>query len=166
MGPDDDVDVPGCHVFENGLGLFRRLETGEQGDASRERGEPFREVVVMLVGQQGCGHEHGDLSIGLHGFEGRPHGHFCFTVPDVAADQSVHRFAGLHVAGNVLDRFELIRRLFIFERGFEFVVHRAVESIGIARDEFAVGIEVDQLMGHLLDVLFDARGRFGPIGAA
>ena len=120
----------------------------------------------MLVGQQSGGDEHRHLTVIFHGLEGRPHGHFRFSVPDVAAHQSVHRFAGLHVVRNVFDRFELIRRFFVLKRGLELVVHRAVESIGVACHEFTVGIEVDQLVGHLLDVLLHARGRFGPTGAA
>ena len=120
----------------------------------------------MLVSQQGCGDEHRHLTIIFHGLEGRPHGYFRFSVSDVAADQAVHRFAGFHVVGNVFDRFELIRRFFILKRSLELVVHRAVVSIGMARHEFTVRIEVNQLVGHFLDVLFHARGRFGPIGAA
>ena len=166
VGSDHHVDVAGRHVFKNGFGLLRRLEPGEQGHASREGREPFREVVEMLVGQQGRGDEHRHLAIGFHCLEGRPHGHFRFSVPDVAAHQSVHRFTGLHVVRNIFDRFELIRRFLILKRGFELVVHRAVESIGMACHEFAIGIQIDQLVGHLLDVLLHARGRFGPIGAA
>ena len=48
---DHHVDAAGCHVFENGFGILRRLKSGEQGHASRERREPFREIVVMLVSQ-------------------------------------------------------------------------------------------------------------------
>ena len=36
----------------------------------------------------------------------------------------------------------------------------------MARHELTVGIEVNQLVGHLLNVLLHTRGRFGPIGAA
>jgi hypothetical protein len=38
---DHHVGVSCCHVFENGFGLLRRLESGEQGHASRKRREPF-----------------------------------------------------------------------------------------------------------------------------
>ncbi len=84
----------------------------------------------MLMGQQGGWHQNGHLPVVFHRLEGRPHRHFRFAVADVAADQSVHRFTGLHVVGDVLDRFELIRRFFVFERRLELVVQRAVESIG------------------------------------
>ena len=120
----------------------------------------------MLMGQQGCGDEHRHLAIGFHGFEGCPHSHFRFPVPDVAADQSVHRFAGLHVVRNVLDRFELIVCFFVLEGRFKLVIHGAVESIGMACHELTVRVQIDQLVGHFLDVLLHTRGGFGPIGAA
>jgi hypothetical protein len=120
----------------------------------------------MLVSQQGCGDEHRHLAIIFYGLEGCSHSHFRFSIPDVAADQAVHWLSGLHVVRNVFDRFELIRRFFVLKRSLELVVHRAVESIGMACHKLAVGIEVNQLVGHLLDVFLHARGRFGPTGAA
>ena len=77
-------------------------------NANGKRAEPLREIVVMLLGQQ-CGrHQHGDLTIVLDRFEGRPHGDLGLAVPDIAAHQAIHRLRGLQIALNVLDGFDLI----------------------------------------------------------
>ena len=166
MGADHDVDGARCDLLQNRLGFLRRLEPREQRHARRKRREPLGEIVVVLVRQQRGRNEHRHLAVVLHGFEGRPHGDLGFAVPHVAADEPVHRLARLHVVGDVFDGFQLIGRFLVFEGGFELVVHRAVVSIGVALDELAVGIEVDQFLRHLLDVLLHPRGRFGPARAA
>ena len=114
------------------FGFFRRLKSGEQGDAGRKRRKPFGKVIIMLMRQERRGDEHRHLAIIFHSFKCRPHGHLRLAVAHVAADQPVHRFAGFHVARDILDRFQLIRRFFILKGGFEFVIQGAVEPIGSA----------------------------------
>ncbi len=46
------------------------------------------------------------------------------------------------------------------------MVERAARAIGVPLHQLAIGVELDQLLSHLLDVLFDPRRRLGPGGAA
>ena len=61
-------------------------------------------VLVVLLGQQGGRHQHGDLPAGLDGDEGGAHGDLGFAETDVAADHAVHRLVGAHVLEHRLDR--------------------------------------------------------------
>ena len=90
-------------------GLGGREEPGQHLDPHRIAGEAVGERLVVLLGQQRGGHEHGDLVAVLHRLERGPHGDLGLAEPDVAADQAVHGRARLHVGLHVLDGRELVR---------------------------------------------------------
>ena len=118
------------------------------------------------MGQESGRDQHRHLAVMLHGFEGRAHGHFRLSVSDVSADQPVHGFGRLHVAADVLDGPELIGCFFVLKGRFEFVIQSRHCAIRIPFHQLAVCIEVDQFLGHLLNIFFHPRGSFGPTGAA
>jgi hypothetical protein len=49
-------------------------------------GEAVREVLIVLLGQQGRRHQHRCLLAGGHGYEGRKHAHLRLAEAHVAAD--------------------------------------------------------------------------------
>ena len=162
MRADDDIDVAIRHVLQQDFRFFRGLKAGQHADANGERAEPLREIVVMLLGQQ-CGrHQHGDLTIVLDRFEGRPHGDLGLAVPDIAAHQSIHRLRGLQIALNVLDGFDLIGRFLILECRFKGMGQGRIFAILAALNDFAIGIQFHQLVGHLFNAFFNFRGRPSP----
>ena len=165
MGADDDVDGARRHLLQNRLGFFRRLKSRQQRHARRKWRKALGKIIVMLMRQQRGRDQHRHLAVVLHRFECGPHGHLGLAVPHVAADQPVHRLARFHVAGDVLDRFQLIGRFLVFEGGFELVIQRAVVAIGVPLGQLAVGIEIDQFLRHLLDVFLHPRRRPGPARA-
>ena len=73
------------------------FEAADGLDDERVVGHAFAEGVVVLLGEDGGGHEDGDLIAVLDGFEGGAHGDFGFAVADVAAEEAVHRPGRVHV---------------------------------------------------------------------
>ena len=61
--------------------------------------------------------------------------------PYVSTDQAVHRAVVLHVDLDVGRRFHLVRRVFIDEAGFQFVLHEAVRAVSKAFFLLAFGVE-------------------------
>ncbi len=59
--PNQDVDFPGFHVFENLLLLFLRAEAAEHFDADRKSRETAFECLKMLESENGGRCEHGNL---------------------------------------------------------------------------------------------------------
>jgi hypothetical protein len=120
----------------------------------------------VLLGQQGGGDQDRHLAVVFHCLERSAHGDLGLPVPDVTADQTVHRLAGFHVALDVLDGAELVRRLFVLEGCFELVRQRAVRPVPGSMDDLSVGIEVHQFLRHFFDALFDAGRGASPTGPA
>ena len=77
--------------------LLRRHEPREQPDLERERREALAERLVVLGGEHGRRHEHGDLPAVLGRLERRPQRHLGLAVADVADHEAVHRPDPLHV---------------------------------------------------------------------
>ena len=74
----------------------------------------------MLLRQQGCGYEYGNLFTILHGFEGRPNSDLRFTKADVPGDQAIHGDFLLHIRLNLVNSGELVGSLIIRKRFLKF----------------------------------------------
>ena len=137
-------------VLDLGLGP----EPVDDLDRERELGHPRREAAVVLLGQDGRRHEHGDLLAGVDRLERGADGDLGLAVADVAADQAVHRPGLGHVALDRLDGRELVGRLLVGEGGLELGHPVAVLGrVGDARLAGARGLDVDQLGGEVDDGL-------------
>src|SRR5207253_2818305 len=75
--------------------------------------------------------------------------HLGLPVPDVAGDQPVHRTARFEVALDLLDRAELVRRLLEAESGLELALPGGVRRARVPVRDGALGVEAQQLFGHL-----------------
>ena len=109
----------------------RRAKAREQIDAHGIIGHALAEIIVMLLRENGRGHEDGDL-FPLHDrFERGANGHFSFAVTDVAADQPVHRLGRFHVFFGRDDGPHLVGRFFVDETSFR---TRAANGVVGGRD--------------------------------
>jgi len=124
------------------------------------------EGLEVLEGEDGGGGEDGDLARILHGLEGGAHGDLGLAVADVAAEEAVHGLGGLHVALDVCDGGELVVGLCEIEGLVELALEGGVWRKGEAFGGFAGGVELEQLVGHVLHGLLDAGFGFGPLGVA
>ena len=153
VGADDDVHLARRQFGQHPFFLFLGAKAGDGLDFERPFGEAVQEVLVMLLGQQGGGHQHGDLAAVVHGGEGGAHGHLGLAEADVAADHPVHGFAGGHVLEHLADGGGLIRGLLEGKAIGEGQVLRFVDAHGVARFGLAAGVQFQQFGGHVAQLL-------------
>ena len=149
VGADEDVDLPGGQLRHHLFLLLRRAEPGEQIDRHWEGSEPRGESLVVLVGQHRRRGEYRDLFAIHDRLEGGPHRHFRLSVANVSAQEAIHRRRLLHVALGVGDGGCLIGRQLVWESGFKLVLPGRVSTKGVAGDELALRIELEQLFRHV-----------------
>ena len=94
----------------------------------------------MLLCQDGGGNQHGHLTMILDRLKRRPHRHFGFSIPHVAAHQPIHGFRKGEVLENILNGLQLIRGFFVIKGRVEFMRQRRVRLIGASGDKFPVGV--------------------------
>ena len=116
--------------------------TGKSGQA---RGEG----VVVLLGQDGGGHEDRGLVAGHHGLEGPAQGHFGLAKAHVPAEQAVHGLLALQVLLDVLNGLELVLGLVEGEGLLELGLPLAVPAHARRRSQFPAGVNLEQLLGQL-----------------
>ena len=120
----------------------------------------------MLPGQQGGGSQQGALFAPHDALEGGPQGHLGLAYAHVAAQQPVHGPGVLHVVLDLGGGGQLVLGLVVLEAGLEVLLPFAVGGEGEALGLLAPGIELDQLLGHLLGGLLDPGPGALPLAAA
>ena len=92
--------------------FFGRSKAGNLSYLDGPCVEAVFEVIKVLFGQQGGGHQYRHLAAAHDGHKGSAQCHFGLTKAHVTADQAVHGATGLHVFDDVFNRFQLIRGFF------------------------------------------------------
>ena len=155
MRADNDVDLAGGEIGEDHL-LFRLgAEAADHFDPHGKAGEAFLQRLLVLEGQHGGRRQKRHLLAVHHGLERGAHGDFRLAVPDVAAEQPIHRRRRLHVALDVGDGRLLVGRQVVLERVLELVLPVRVGAERVARHGPARGVELEQLLGHVAHGLLD-----------
>ena len=164
MRADQDVHLPAFHLFQGFRQGLARLESVDELHGDRELAQTSAEALVVLHGQDGRGHQHGHLLAVARRSEGRPDGDFRFAKTHIAADQSVHRNGLEHVLLDGLARGILVGRVFVHEAGLQCVLQVAVVGVGMARCGLPLGIQLQQVVGNLLDPALGFLLGLGPCG--
>ena len=92
----------------------------------------------------------------LYCLEGGAHGNFGFAVADVAAEEAVHGLGGFHIGLDVGDGGDLVVCFVEVEGVFELALHVGVGREGGALCGLALGVEDEELGGHVGHGLLDA----------
>ena len=166
VGAHHDVHAACLQAAQGLLLLLGGAEAGEHPDLDRERLHAGEDRVVVLPGQQGGGGQDGALFAAHDALERGPQGHFGLADAHVAAEQAVHRVAALHVLFDLGGGVELVVGLIVLEAGLKIALPVAVRREGIAGGLPPPGIQLDQLLRHLLGGLFDFGAGALPLGAA
>ena len=120
----------------------------------------------MLLRQNGRRDEDRGLFAVEHALHHRAQGDLGLAHAHVAAEQAVHRHGGFHVALDLLGAAELILGLGIAEVFLKLLLPLAVRRKGIARQTLPLGIQADELVGHVLGGALGARAGLRPLRAA
>ena len=146
--------------------LLRGAETADHLDGDRKRGETLLESFIMLEGENGSGRQHRDLFVVADGLECRAHGDFCLTVAHIATQQAIHGLPRFHIALHVANRGFLIFGLVEFEGIFELPHPFVVGGEGVPLGSLALGVEFEQLFGHIFHRLAHTSFGLSPRGRA
>ena len=166
MGADEDVHLALGGVLEDGFGVSAVLIPGQHADAHREPLEPPGGGLEVLVGQHGGGHQNGRLLPLQHALHHRPQGNLRLAIAHVAAQQPIHGDRTFHICLDLLDAAELVIGLLEGEFVLKFPLPRVVGVKSISRLPLALGVEGDELLGHLFGGLLRLALGLEPVGAA
>ncbi len=166
MGADEDVDFASFGFLQNFFLLLRIAEAADHFDGDGEWSKALLESFEVLEGEDGGGGEHGYLFVVADGFEGGTHGNFGFAVAHIAAEQAVHGLGGFHVVDDVFDGLTLIFGLVEFKSVFELAEPLVAGREGVSDSGFALGVELEEFVGHVFHGFADARFRLAPGGGA
>ena len=160
---DQNIHRAVAQALGHGAGLFRGAKARQHLDAQWPVRKAIAKGLVVLLGQQRGGHQHGDLAPVGRGDKGRAHGHFGLAEADIAADQAIHRFAAAHIGEHRVDGGGLIRRLFKGKTRGEAPVIDLGAVKRQARSRLAAGVHFEQLSGHVAGLFPRFAPRFVPL---
>ena len=158
MSTDHNVDQPLFQILQRIFDLGGGPEPAQKINAYRKILHALHKCLIMLLGEDRCRNQIGNLLAVLDSFEGSPEGNLRLAVADISADQAVHDLPALHIPLGVLDRRKLILRLLEREEFLELLLPLRIFAVDETVRIFAGSIEVDQLPGNIFDRAFD----FGP----
>jgi hypothetical protein len=133
VGADNEVDRARGQPGDRRCLLFLRHVAAEQAHRDREGRKALAERLVVLCGEHGRRNQHRDLFAPLDRLEDAAQRDFGLAVAHVADDETVHRPAGLHVQLDLCRGAELVERLLVRERRFQFLLPGRVGRIREAR---------------------------------
>ncbi len=147
---DDDIHHALLQIRDRLLLLRRRAEPGEQIDPHRKIFHPLHKRIIMLLRQNGRGHQIDYLLVLLHRLEGRPDGDLRLAVPHIAADQTIHDPAALHILLGGHDRADLVLRLLEGEHLFKFPLPDRIFAVLEALALLPCRIQLHQILCDLV----------------
>ena len=119
VGADDDVHAPGSQAHDDPFLFLAGEESREHPDRDGEGTEAFGKGLVVLLGQDGGGYQHGHLFPIHDCFEGRPQSYFSLAIAHVATNEAIHGARKLHVRLDLLQGADLGIRFYIGEGCFQ-----------------------------------------------
>ena len=166
VGADQDVERAVGEAGQRALDLGRLAEAGDHLDLVGEVAQPLAERPEVLGREDRRRHQdHHLLGVGER-LLGRADRDLGLAVADVSADQPIHRPLRFHVRLDRLDRLELVGGLAERERPLEPELPLAVGGELMAAAGLTLGVEVDQLAGHLASGAASLRLHLRPALAA
>ena len=152
MGADQDVNLPGRQALADFLYLFFRPQAAYVIDRARQVFQPRGKGGKMLQGEDGRGNQYRHLFSVRCSLERSPDGDFRLSETHVAANEAVHGAVVFHVMLHRLGGRFLVRRIFVHKGRFQFFLEIAVRREGKALGSLAFGIQLDQVLGNVLDL--------------
>ncbi len=150
---DQHLDLPVAEVGEDPLDVGGLAEARDHLDADREVAVALAERVPVLLGEDRGRDEHQHLLAADGDGERGPERDLGLAVADVAADEPVHRPRRLEILLHGFDGARLVLGLAVRERGLEPFDPLLLDVVGDPGPRLALGVQLQQLTGHLAEVL-------------
>ena len=166
VGAHDNVHSAVLQSAQRLLLLLRRAVAGQQPDADGEGLHAGQRRVEVLPRQNRGGGQNRALLAAHHTFERRPQCDLGLAKADIAAKQAVHRPRLLHIVLDFRGTGQLVGGLLIGKALLKIALPGVIIGEGVAVRLLAAGVELNQLLGHLLGRGLDLLAGLGPVGAA
>ena len=163
VGADHDVDFAIGQIVQNCFLFFRCIKAGQAGNLHRPVSKAVGEVLIVLLSQQSCRHQDGDLFAAVGDYESGAHGNFSFAKTDITADDSIHRLRAAQIVQHIGDCSFLIRCFFKRKAVAEAGVLVIVDVVGAALNRCAAGVNIEQFGGDIARLFGGFFTRFRPL---
>ena len=107
----------------------------------------------MLQGQDSGGNQHRNLLAVPHRLERGPYGNFGLSEAYIPADKPVHGIGFFHVVLHRCCSALLVGGILVHERRFQLLLHIGVGGKGISFRRLTLGIQLDEVLRYILDLL-------------
>ena len=152
-------------IFQQRSGLLGATGTCQIIHTNRHILQTTCKSTEMLIGKYRRRHEYSHLFTIGSSFERSAHCHLGLAEPHITANQTVHRLGHLHIGFHILCGLQLIWGVLIEETGLEFMLQIAVVAEGEAFLATALGIELDEIAGDILDMFLSALLQSFPLAS-
>ena len=164
MRGDDDVHGAASRCLRARRSIPCRVRKRDSDlDAHRPVGEAIAKVVGVLFGEQRGGHEHRHLLARLRGDERGAHRDFGLAEADVAAHHAIHGLFAGEILQHLADGLGLVGGFLEREAARERLVFQFALRQRRAALRLALRVQVQQLRGHVADLVGGAFARLGPL---
>ena len=163
---DDHIDLSFLEFAQNFLLFGLHDKPVEDLDVNREVFKALHGRGGVLQGKDRGRAQKRDLLALGNRLERSPQRDLGLAKANVAAQQTIHRFGLHHVFFDLLHGQCLIGRQLVIEIVFKFLLERRIRPVGVADIFLALGIQLDQAVGNLVDIVFQALLGLFPIMAA
>ena len=166
MRADNNIDLTGRQLFKHLFLLRRRTKSRKHSDFGGVFHHSLFKRVIVLVGKYGCRNEIRDLITAHYRLKCGTQSNLGLSVPDISAQQPVHRVRLFHISLNLIDAAQLVVRFVIRKRRLKIVLPLGV---GRKRDTGHIGtlgIKLNQLFRHIRRRSLDTLFRLCPIRSA
>ena len=117
----------------------------------------------MLIGQDRCWGKDSALLSGEYALHGCTEGHLGLSESNVAAEQALHGTGTLHIGLDLGNGCELVLGLHIGEAVLEIMLDLVVGVEGEALALLTLGVQGDELLGHILHGTLDVAAGLLPV---
>ena len=162
MGADQDIHLALAQICHRFFLLRARAEPAHQIDAHGKILHSLLEGIIVLLCQNGGGHQESHLLSVLYRFKSRPDGDLRLAVAHVPADQAVHDSVALHILLGGGDGGELILRFLEGEHFLKFLLPDRILTEGKALLLLPYRIQLHQILCHLVHGTAHPRLGTGP----
>ena len=162
MGADQNIHLPLAKIRHRLFLLRTCAEPAHQIDAHGKILHSLLEGIIVLLGQNGGGHQESHLLSVLYRFKSRPDGDLRLAVAHVPADQAVHDFVAFHVLLGSGDGGKLILRFLEGEHFLKFLLPDRILTEGKALLLLPYRIQLHQILCHLVHGASHPRLGTGP----
>ena len=97
MSADDNIDLTGGQLLDDPPLIGSTAKAVDTFNGHWKTGHSFLKGLGMLLGQHRRRHQDSHLTPIFHHLEGGPHRNFSLAIPNITANQTVHRLLGSEV---------------------------------------------------------------------